>query len=428
MGNLENLIFLFGVLFLSIYMLIFKNFLFVVNQNHFFLIDNFEKNECILLSQVKMSDNINQDVNSFCKVSHEIRTSLNIINGLLRLSYDNISNTNKLEEYLSKIEYSSNQILSLVNNILDIGKVSFGKNILIKKDFNLEELIDNIYSIAKIKSFNKEIILNCDNFKNKYVCGDEIKVKQILLNLISNAEKYTDSNGKIELKVKQLKHNEKLKYCFIITDNGIGMSREFIKEKLFKPFEQETRNLGYGSGLGLAIVKEIVEQMNGHIKIESKLNYGTRILVTIEFDKPNKEEEINLFSLDFDLEKYKLLENKRVLVVDDNKMNLDLIKELLESKNIIVDNVSNPFEAIEMFTNNKEDYYDFILTDYFMPDINGLEFCNKIRNSNKLYSKDIIIIVSSANELEEKKNEKFNEFILKPYKIEDLLDLFFKYS
>lgn len=359
---------------------------------------------------------------NYMQASHDIRNSLNIILGLTKLAFNNLNDELKLIEYLNKIEYSSNLMLDLVNNVLDVKNNN--QNNLNDKTFNLEILIENLYSLLKTKSKDKQIILNYQEYKNKYVIGDETKVKQILFNIINNCDKYTKSNEKIIIKTKQINYN-RLRYQFIITDTGCGISKKFLKNKLFKLYERENKNKE-GIGIGLTIVKKLVEEMNGKINITSKLNVGTRVLIELEFKKPQVNSEINLFNINTNTNKFDILKNKRVLIVDDNKLNLEMLKELLESKEIKVDIINNADDALNMYLNNQEDYYDFMLIDGVMPNKDGFYLSKKIRTSNKLDKDDIILILMSANKYDILKY--FNDFILKPFKFEEILNILFKYS
>lgn len=347
------------------------------------------------------------------KMSHEIRTPMNAIMGMSEIASHNLNNPDKLKNYLKKISQSSTHLLSLINDILDLSKIESGKMALYEEKFVLSDCISEVYSIINMQAKAKNQTLNIltQDVVHDALYGDMLKLKQILINLLNNAVKYTPQDGRIELSIieKTQVNNKLLAYEFLIQDDGIGMSDEFLK-RIGEPFEQE-KNQFYGkengTGLGLSIVKNIISIMGGTIDIKSHLNQGTTIRVQLSFGETENE----IYK-----EKEKL-SGMKVFLVDDDPMILQDVSVILNEFEIQVDTSLFGVEAFHQIENayQHNQPYDVIIIDWKLPDIDGIQLTHLIREK---IGKDIPIVFISAYDYSEIEEEAYqegvNDFIEKP--------------
>lgn len=355
-----------------------------------------EYTEILKTSLKTMEENTEAKNLFFSSMSHDMRTPLNGIIGLSELAKNHVNNPESIIKYLEKINNSSKQLLNLINDILELSKLEFNKRDILLEEFSLKERLDSIVDIFKIEGekTGKSFIVTYD-FENTCVRGDFSKLHQILNNLLSNAFKYTRENGTISFNVQELNRDGHTNYSFTIKDNGCGMTKEFL-EKIYLPFERET-NFGAkgikGTGLGMAIVKTLVGQLGGEIKIESEIDKGTEInlLIPLEVIGDIAEEE--------ELEKVEEVgfKGKKILVAEDNDINMEIITELLTMKELVVVQAWNGKEALEIFKNSKENEFDMILMDMQMPELNGCDATKEIRKLAREDAKEIPIIAVTAN-------------------------------
>lgn len=336
----------------------------------------------------------------FSNVSHDMRTPLNAIIGLSKLALDNKNNPNKVEDYLNKISKSGDQLLNLINDILDISKMEQGgHNSLNYKPINLGECINEIVGLFSetCKQEHKNLQYQC-NIKDADVYCDDFRLKQILNNLLSNAIKYSLENANINVSLNQIEQNSQIgKYQIIVEDNGIGMTKEFL-DVIFEPFAQETMfrptNVT-GTGLGMSIVKGIVQQMSGEIAVESEVGKGSKFTVTLPLqiinDIPKAKSEKVTSTEDYDLN------GKNILLVEDNAINMEIAKEMLEMFGAKVVEAWNGLEAVEKFSQAQINEFDLILMDMQMPKMDGCTATKEIRNMDRNDAKSIIIIALTAN-------------------------------
>lgn len=354
------------------------------------------------------------------RMSHEIRTPMNAISGMIQIAANRIDTGGDVKESLKKAEMASEQLLMLINDILDLSKIESGKMNLNEEWFELDNLLETIINTISFHASMKQQELKiCNECKNLYLYGDSIRLSQILVNLLTNAVKYTPKMGRIECTVLEREHHIKdsVSLDFIIKDNGVGISEEFQKT-MFTPFTQEMNNQSRsekGTGLGLSIVHNLVSLMGGFIKVESTLDIGTAITVSLRFKCKQNEKIVNTEVVEeekIDLSKY------RILLVEDNELNLEITKEFLEQANAIVECASNGLKAYEKFKESPIGYYQCILMDMHMPEWDGIRATKEIRKLDRSDAKDIYIIAATANTFEEDEEQcldaGMNDFIMKP--------------
>ena len=360
-------------------------------------------------------------------ISHELKTPINAIIGMIQIASLSLQDCEKAKGYLTKINITSNNLLNLINNILDVSNVDSDKLILTKEPFYFSEVLTLFSSMmnAQAELSNQDFVFIMDKIEDDYLLGDSLRLNQIFGNCLSNSFKFTPPGGKIKLEVSEIeKHANNALFRFIISDTGKGMSEEYI-EHMFNPFEQEdntiSRNYG-GTGLGMSIAKNLLSLMGGNISVTSKVNVGTIITIDIKFDiyKDTQEQTVEKereadFTLSHSAE-------KRVLVVEDNLINSEITCSLLKLIKVEVESAMDGYEAIKLFENSKTGYYDVILMDLHMPELNGYETTKAIRKSVHPDAKNIYIIMMSADSIEQNiSNMEYgiNDYITKPINIEN---------
>ena len=324
-------------------------------------------------------------------MSHEIRTPMNAIIGLDNLALRDPDLKPKTREQLEKIGSSANHLLELINDILDMSRIESGRVVLKNEEFSFRKFIDQVSIIIHGQCMDKGLNYECsiEGHLNDYYFGDPMKLKQILINILGNSVKFTDSPGTVSLTVRQLSQNEEnCTLQFVMKDTGIGMDEEYIP-KLFEAFSQEdatTTNQYGGSGLGMAITKNFAELMNGSIEVESKKGVGSVFTVTVELGKSNQSYQ----------SKHGLVlpNDLRALVVDDDEIACEHAILALNAMEIEAVCSTSPEEALELFKTAEDNgkSYNIVITDYKMPDTNGLELTKKLREIGG--NKTIVIMLT----------------------------------
>ena len=362
-------------------------------------------------------------------MSHDIRTPMNAIIGYTQLLENNLDNKKQALDYISKLKSSSTILLSLINYILEMTQIESGKLDLKKEIGDLDDLVKNINVVVEPLIKEKKLHYSYHlEIKHHHIICDKTKLREIVLNILSNAIKYTSEGGNVELLIQEISfENNKVKYHFIIIDNGIGMKEDFLPH-IFEEFAREktsTESKVPGVGLGLPIVKSLIDMMNGTIQVESKLNKGTKFTVELSFLTSLQVENVNernTSTLDFS--------GKHILLVEDNELNAEIGIELLNTFKVIIDLAKNGEECIKILEKMPEGYYDLILMDIQMPIMDGYEATKIIRSFNNKNAQ-IPIIAMTANAFEEDRKHALqlgmNEHLAKPVDIEKLKDVLTKY-
>ena len=354
-----------------------------------------------LSSSLEIAKNANAAKSNFlANMSHDIRTPMNAIVGYSTLLIKDADDKNKVIEIGKKITYSSQHLLSLINDVLDMSKIESGRTSLNSDKVDVSEVINNISEIVQVQTKSKKQSFEIKTKGNipPYIYADKLRLTQILLNLLSNAVKYTEKNGTISLVVEGYGNNGQTCHLrFIVSDNGQGMSREFI-EKIFEPFSRETNSMTnkiQGTGLGMSITKSIIDLMGGTIDIQSELGKGSVFTVDLIFSVPLNENDDNFFA-DHEI--------TRVLVGDDEIDVTENIQSILSDAGLECDAAIGGLESVDKATRAYEDNnsYDVIILDWKMPDMDGVECVRRIR---KEIGKDVPIFVLSSYDVSEIEDE-----------------------
>lgn len=332
-------------------------------------------------------------------MSHDIRTPMNGIIGMLNIADRYVDNPDEVKKYHQKIRMASEYLLSLINDVLDMRKIDQKDIMLLEESVNLRDVIENCRDILEAKAGEQEITLDTTGmaeFNPPQLMASEVHLRQIFMNIISNAIKYNKYGGKIFIQAIVLEQTEDKVTCrFSVTDTGIGMSEDFQKQ-MFEPFTQEhgeNRSEFKGTGLGLSIVKRIIEEMGGEIRVESELDIGTKFSwdLTFPIDKAINERAENI------PDRIVTLRGIRVLAAEDNSLNSEILKFILEDMGINVNLVENGELAVKAFQESRPGEYAMILMDIMMPVMDGYEASRIIRNMKRPDAAKIPIITLTAN-------------------------------
>ena len=342
-------------------------------------------------------------------ISHDMRTPLNGILGFTDLAL-NTRNQAQKQDYLTKIAASGSMMLDLVNDVLDLSKVESGKMELYKEVFPVAEFVDAVLASVQQSAKDKEIALTSE-IQTKdfvYIREDKTRLQQIMLNILSNAIKYTPRQGHVHFCLKNYPTDKDgYNTVAIFEDDGIGMSEEYLP-RIFEPFSQEHAKEAegvQGTGLGMSIVKKIIDLMGGKIEVKSARGKGTTFTVHLHIEKVAEPDKVVVEKTSRQYDE-SILRGKRILVCEDNRMNVEIIQALLKGRGMLVENADDGQEAVNKFSSSGVGYYDVILMDIRMPVMDGLEATKAIRTLDKTDAKTIPIIANSADVFKEEV-EKF---------------------
>ena len=386
-----------------------------------------------LTRDLAVRNNLKQALDSkdsyLSKMSHDLRTPLNGIIGLLDINDNHPDDTELNQRSRDKARVAANHLLSLLNDVLELSKLDSQRATLIEEPFDLRDVLDEVETISKLKAESMNINLICnynDGLTCPYVYGSSLHMKQILLNLVDNAIKYNKKDGYVELNVNIKRHKEDLiTYEFVVKDNGLGIDKEYL-DHIFEPFSQENQNFNeyrLGTGLGMSIVKGLVELMKGSISVKSKKGEGSTFEVVIPFKiapeivKNTKDSKVSI-------------KGKKVLLVEDNDLNREIAKALLEDEGVLVSEAVDGLDALKVFEESDIGYFDLVLMDVVMPNMNGLNATRAIRELNRIDSNLPIIALSAnayAEDIKKTKDAGMNDYVSKPFKIENLVEMIDKY-
>ena len=389
-------------------------------------IDDLIKKERLQKEQLKeayiRAENASKAKTDFLNsMSHDIRTPMNVILGYNQLMKRQLTDP-VLVDYQKKIEQSGNLLLSIINDVLNMARIESGKSVLSESSESIVDMVEEVSNVFGAMALEKEIILDTKiDIVHKQVLCDSTKVKEILVNLIGNAIKYTHSGGRVSVDVKELECSKDGygTYQIKIIDTGIGMSKSFIPT-LFEAFTREAKGDIIGTGLGMPIVKKLVDMMGGTIDVESKLGEGSTFTITIDH-KLVEEERSETKQKDLMNSEYSL-KGKHVLLAEDNELNAEFAKIILEDCGLHVDLARDGLECVGKVVQKPVGSYDFILMDIQMPNMNGYLATQKIRTIPE--KNTIPIIAMSANAFDEDKKQALNAgmdgYISKPIDMDKL--------
>jgi signal transduction histidine kinase len=380
-----------------------------------------EKANMLLMETAQKAEAENLAKSRFLShMSHDIRTPINGIMGMTSIAIKNIDDTERVKECLCKIDGSSRHLLSLVNDVLDMSRIESGKTQLVRESFDMRTCLANCASIIEGQLGTREVefIREFEEMPDPIVMGDELHLRQILINILGNAVKFTPDGKKIYFRARTVERDGVSVFHFEVEDEGIGMKPEFLPH-LFETFSQEdggTRTTYEGTGLGMAITKSLVELMDGTIEVSSELNVGTKFTVEIPLEiDPNAETEHIVQEDGFNLR------GMKVLLVEDNVLNMEIAQEILECEDITVTCAENGQVALDLYTGSAPGTFDAIIMDLMMPVMDGLTAAREIRALDRPDASTIPIIAMTANAFDEDRRKTkeagMNAHLSKPIQV-----------
>ena len=373
----------------------------VVNQK-------LKKAKNVATEALQTAENANKAKTDFLSnMSHDIRTPMNAIIGITSLIRHDAGNKVKVIEYADKIDISSQHLLGIINDVLDMSKIEAGKTVFKYSDFSILDLVQELNTIFHTQIYEKQQTLTIikENIQHEWVNGDQVHLIQIFSNLLSNAVKYTQEGGEIQFFVEECETKSSVyaKYRFLVSDNGMGMSADF-KDTIFDAFtraESSITNKIQGTGLGMAITKNLVEAMGGTIDVESELGQGSCFEVLMDLKIAEDRTVALAAQEETDKQDGNILQGMRFLCAEDNELNAEILTELLKIEGAECTICENGEEILKAFEQSAPGDYDMILMDVQMPVMNGYEVTRAIRRSSHELAKTIPIIAMTANAFSE---------------------------
>lgn len=374
--------------------------------------------------------------NFLSEISHDIRTPMNAIMGMTDIALNYAGDPDKVTDCLHKIQTASGHLMELINGILDLSRIESGRMILQEENIRLADQLHELLILIKPQADARKLRLHAGlhHIVQEELIGDPVRLRQIVLNLLSNAVKYTPEGGDIWLELSETVKEDTVYLMITVKDNGIGMTPEFLR-RIFEPFEREPSAVVsriQGTGLGLPIARKLVTMMKGTISVQSLKGEGTSFQVSIPFKSSGKTCE-KAFTKPHAAEDKKPDKrniqdhsSKRILIAEDDELNLEIERELLSLTGVQIDFAHNGQEAVELFESRPENYYDLILMDIRMPVMDGLSAARTIRALPRQDARKIPIIAMTANAFLEDRQVSLeagmNDHITKPLNVDQLLD------
>ena len=367
-----------------------------------------KKAKDITTEALQTAENANKAKTDFLSnMSHDIRTPMNAIIGMTSLIRHDAGNKAKVIEYADKIDISSQHLLGIINDVLDMSKIEAGKTVFKYNDFSILNFIQEINTLfhSQIDEKKQTLTIIKENIRHEWVNGDQVHLMQIFSNLLSNAVKYTQEGGKIQFLVEECETKSSVyaKYRFLVSDNGMGMSADF-KETIFDPFtraESSMTNKIQGTGLGMAITRNLVKAMGGTIDVESELGQGSCFEVLIDLRIAEDRSVSSTVQEEKNEQNDNIFQGMRFLCAEDNELNAEILTELLKIEGAECTICENGEEILKTFEKSAPGDYDMILMDVQMPVMNGYEATKAIRRSSHELAKKIPIIAMTANAFSE---------------------------
>ena len=395
------------------------------------VLDLERENNHKLAEALDMAREANRSKSTFlANMSHDIRTPMNAIIGITALIEHDVDNAAKVKEYAKKIEVSSQHLLGLINDVLDMSKIESGKTTLNFVDFSISEMLRRIEILFRPQTDakNQTLLITKEHIHHEWLNGDSVRLMQVFNNLMSNAIKYTKEGGKIQFFAEECQTNSSVyaKFRFIVKDNGIGMSEEF-QDKIFDSFTREENsviNKIQGTGLGMAISKNLIQAMGGTIEVKSEKGKGSCFEVIVDFKIAENKEVYQPEQIEDEKQDETILNGMCFLCAEDNELNAEILKELLDIEGAKCQICENGEKVVEAFEKSQPGEYDMILMDIQMPVMNGYEATKAIRNSKHPMAKTIPIIAMTANAFSEDIQQSFsagmNAHVSKPVEMKVL--------